>query len=92
MIDAIYVTIFVAFTALALLATGEKELIDALAEALPAATMLVTADHGEAFGEHGFYGHMIGIHAEVLRVPLVRPVMPVIMRIPPKSCGWCWQT
>ena len=42
-----------------------------LAAALPRASMVVTADHGEAFGEHGFYGHMIGIHREVLQVPLV---------------------
>ncbi len=46
-------------------------LVGALAAALPDAALLVTADHGEAFGEHGFYGHMIGIHAEVLAVPLV---------------------
>ncbi|MFT5686994.1 MAG: arylsulfatase A-like enzyme [Myxococcota bacterium] len=46
-------------------------LIGAVAAALPDAAMLVTADHGEAFGEHGFFGHMIGIHAEVLAVPLV---------------------
>ena len=33
--------------------------------------LVVTADHGEAFGEHGFYGHMIGLHTETLHVPLV---------------------
>jgi hypothetical protein len=33
--------------------------------------LIVTSDHGEAFGEHGFYGHMVGLHPETLRVPLV---------------------
>ena len=42
-----------------------------LVAALPQASMIITSDHGEAFGEHGFYGHMIGIHREVLHVPLV---------------------
>ncbi len=46
-------------------------LIGALAAAMPEAAMVVTADHGEAFGEHDFFGHMIGIHEEVLAVPLV---------------------
>lgn len=50
-----------------------------LAAAMPQAAMVVTADHGEAFGEHGFYGHMIGIHREVLQVPLVvvGPQVPI---------------
>ncbi|MFO0983859.1 MAG: sulfatase-like hydrolase/transferase [Planctomycetota bacterium] len=29
-----------------------------------------TSDHGEAFGEHGFYGHGMDLHEEQLRVPL----------------------
>jgi len=29
------------------------------------------ADHGEAFGEHGFYGHRPQLYEEVVRVPLV---------------------
>ncbi|NOY27731.1 MAG: sulfatase [Oligoflexia bacterium] len=33
--------------------------------------LIVTADHGEAFGEHGFNGHMVGLHQETLHVPLV---------------------
>jgi arylsulfatase A-like enzyme len=33
--------------------------------------LVVTSDHGEAFGEHGFHGHMVGLHAETLHVPLV---------------------
>jgi len=31
----------------------------------------VVADHGEEFFEHGRYGHRMGLHEEVLRVPLI---------------------
>lgn len=31
----------------------------------------VTADHGEAFYEHGWLGHTIHLHEELVRVPLV---------------------
>jgi len=33
--------------------------------------VVVTADHGEAFFEHGRYGHRYDLHDEVLRVPLI---------------------
>ena len=33
--------------------------------------VVVTADHGEAFFEHGRYGHRHDLHDEVLRVPLL---------------------
>ena len=34
--------------------------------------VIITADHGEAFGEHGYYTHGIeGLYDEVLRVPLI---------------------
>ncbi len=32
---------------------------------------VVTADHGEEFGEHGGWGHAHTLHPEVMRVPLV---------------------
>ena len=32
---------------------------------------VIHADHGEAFGEHGFYGHPPELYEEVLHVPLV---------------------
>lgn len=32
---------------------------------------IVTADHGEAFGEHGYKGHTISAYDETSRVPLV---------------------
>lgn len=47
--------------------------IDLLSELgqLEASTIAVTADHGEAFGEHGRYGHHPYLYDELLRVPLV---------------------
>jgi arylsulfatase A-like enzyme len=33
--------------------------------------VIVTSDHGEAFGEHGFHGHLVGLYEETLHVPLV---------------------
>ena len=33
--------------------------------------VVVTSDHGEAFGEHGYDGHGSTLHDEVLRVPLL---------------------
>ncbi|MEW6744559.1 MAG: sulfatase [Planctomycetota bacterium] len=33
--------------------------------------VVFTADHGEEFGEHGWYGHGSALHAESVRVPLI---------------------
>jgi arylsulfatase A-like enzyme len=38
----------------------------------------LTSDHGEGFGEHGFYGHMLGLYEETLHVPLVIRYPPAI--------------
>ncbi len=35
------------------------------------ALLVVTSDHGEAFGEHGVLTHGFGVHDELTRVPLV---------------------
>jgi arylsulfatase A-like enzyme len=32
---------------------------------------IVTADHGECFGEHGTWGHFFGLYNELIRIPLV---------------------
>ncbi|RLF18075.1 MAG: hypothetical protein DRN06_02410 [Thermoprotei archaeon] len=32
---------------------------------------IIHADHGEAFGEHGFYGHIWYLYEELIHVPLV---------------------
>lgn len=37
-------------------------------------TVILTADHGDAFGEHGYYGHPRYLHRELVHVPvLFRP-------------------
>lgn len=58
-----------------------------LLAALPDAGVLLTADHGEAFGEDGYYlahGHSVGL--ELIRVPLLwRPpggIPPDVVRVP----------
>jgi arylsulfatase A-like enzyme len=33
--------------------------------------LVVTSDHGQAFGEHGLFGNRVGLHDELLRVPLL---------------------
>ena len=33
--------------------------------------VIVTADHGEYLGEHGFIGHCIGLYSQVLDIPLL---------------------
>ena len=47
--------------------------------------VLITADHGEAFGEHGAYGHGWNLYREVLHVPLVvlGPGVPAGVRVEP---------
>ncbi|WP_137284580.1 sulfatase [Halorussus salinisoli] len=52
------------------------EFIDALRERglLEESLVVVTADHGDAFGEHGYYEHPRYLHDEITHVPLfVRP-------------------
>lgn len=34
------------------------------------ALVIVTADHGDAFGEHGYYTHPRYLHEELIRIPL----------------------
>ena len=39
--------------------------------------LVITGDHGEAFGEHGFWRHDKALYEELIRVPLyVKPVGP----------------
>ncbi|MBX0296660.1 sulfatase [Haloarcula nitratireducens] len=52
------------------------ELFDELRERdlLERSLLIVTADHGDAFGEHGYYEHPRYLHDEITKVPLfVRP-------------------
>jgi arylsulfatase len=48
-------------------------LLDALRETgrYDEAMIIVVADHGESFGEHGLMGHSRWLYEEVLRVPLI---------------------
>ncbi len=45
--------------------------------------VVVTSDHGEAFGEHGLWLHGKGLHDELLRVPLLvaGPGIPAGLRV-----------
>ena len=33
--------------------------------------LIITADHGEAFGEHGYLGHSTWVYEEIVQVPLI---------------------
>ena len=46
-------------------------LIAALGPAAASTLIVLTADHGEAFGEHGEIGHSIFVYDTTLRVPLI---------------------
>ena len=60
-------------------------LLDAIARLPDGANtiIIVTADHGEAFGEHGPYGHEWNLHRELVHVPLILagPGIPEGLRI-----------
>ena len=45
--------------------------IDSLGSRLEETLVIVTADHGEAFGEHNWLGHGSTLYEELLRVPLI---------------------
>jgi arylsulfatase A-like enzyme/thioredoxin-like negative regulator of GroEL len=45
--------------------------IEAIGDATPSTLVIVTADHGEAFGEHGEIGHSVFVYDTTLRVPLI---------------------
>lgn len=46
-------------------------LIDALGEAIASTLVVVVADHGEAFGEHGEIAHSIFVYDTTLRIPMI---------------------
>jgi len=48
-------------------------LMDALRERgeLDRTLLILTSDHGEQFGEHGEFGHGVGLHGEEIHVPLL---------------------
>jgi arylsulfatase A-like enzyme/cytochrome c-type biogenesis protein CcmH/NrfG len=46
-------------------------IVDAFAPRRASTAFIVTADHGEAFGEHGEVGHSLFVYDSTLRVPLI---------------------
>lgn len=55
-----------------------NEIVTRVQEAYPDTLIVITADHGEAFGEHGYYLHRPVLYDELLQVPLiVNQVEPV---------------
>jgi choline-sulfatase len=44
--------------------------LDGLGDAAASTLVVITADHGEAFGEHGEIGHSVFVYDTTLRVPL----------------------
>lgn len=52
--------------------------------------MFITADHGEAFGEHGVVSHGTGLHDEQVRIPLliVPPEGEAFADSPQKRIEW----
>ncbi len=56
------------------IATADREIgrmLDALGDRSLSTLVVATADHGEAFGEHGEVGHSIFVYDTTLRVPLI---------------------
>ncbi len=50
---------------------GELEKILAERNLLDNTLLIITSDHGEAFGEHGYLGHREGLYDEHVHIPLV---------------------
>ncbi|HEY0875138.1 MAG TPA: sulfatase-like hydrolase/transferase [Vicinamibacterales bacterium] len=46
-------------------------LIDALGDAVTSTLVVVVADHGEAFGEHGEIAHSIFVYDTTIRIPMI---------------------
>jgi arylsulfatase A-like enzyme/thioredoxin-like negative regulator of GroEL len=51
--------------------TQAGRVVDALGPVRSSTLVIVAADHGEAFGEHGEIGHSIFVYDTTLRVPLI---------------------
>lgn len=45
--------------------------------------IVLTSDHGDAFGEHGFSGHAVALYREILHVPL----LVFVPNNPPRKVG-----
>lgn len=56
--------------------------------------IIITSDHGEAFGEHGLYEHKGGLYDELTHVPLLinTPSQRTSTIEKPVSCRWLFPT
>jgi arylsulfatase A-like enzyme len=52
-------------------AVGEVEALLRRAGLLQNTLLIVTSDHGEAFGEHGYMSHTCGVYDESVHIPLI---------------------
>jgi len=52
-------------------AVGELERLLRERNLLEKTLLIITSDHGEAFGEHGYEGHLEGVYDEHVHIPLV---------------------
>jgi arylsulfatase A-like enzyme len=50
---------------------GEVEKLLAKNHLLDSTLLIITSDHGEAFGEHGYLGHREGLYDEHVHIPLL---------------------
>ncbi len=48
-----------------------KSMMDIFYEERGEGLVIITADHGQAFGEHGYVGHCINLHQELIKIPIV---------------------
>ena len=55
-------------------------IVDGLGEAAASTLVVLTSDHGEAFGEHGEIAHSIFVYDTTLRVPLIFAGPGIAMR------------
>ena len=53
------------------MAVGQLEQMLGKAGLLENTMLIVTSDHGEAFGEHGYKGHTISVFDESTRIPMI---------------------
>ena len=65
-------------------------LVEALGERAASTLIVLTSDHGEAFGEHGEIGHSIFVYDTTLRVPLILrgPGVAAGTTVDAATCRW----
>lgn len=70
------------------LVTRMDRAFGALLEGVPSdMAVIFSADHGEAFGEHGMYYHRSSLYDEQIRIPLALAVPGIAPRVVPETVG-----